>query len=989
VTKIVNADVRITDRAGDYAAETNGWNTYSTRYTFGANPGNRWVIGGEGSVHTMATSMDGIIWKGMGKTTFATRCNQVLWNGYVWVAVGAGSSPQYYSRDGLQWTACPGPLTYSEGLNIAWNGRVMVSTGIGGFGYSQDGLRWTDASANVFGTTPTVEAVAWNGVYWIAGSNGNIHRLARSQNGSDWTGIDASNVFSRKCSALLWTGSQWIGGGQTDASAGVLAYSEDQGQTWTNASNCPINTAVSGLATNGKILVAVGSGATHTIAYSYNGVVWTGLGTAMFTNTATRASVRWVGNKFIAFSSGTNTLAYSYDGIRWMKLTNSTGIFDVAAYGGDSAIALAHSVSFPNNEILMGNLVSRDGGETWSTHNSFNANVIGWNGQQYVFGNTSSGHTVVLNAYSGEYTNAQYGDDPATVNAVQWNGEYWLMGGTSTTTDKHHLIKSSDGYNWVSANASAYFAANFPCNGIAWNGTAWVVSGKTSSTATTMLYSTDGNNWTQTSTTLGGGQVAWNGAYFLCGGPADNGNTHISTSSDGIHWQSTQIGVYGEVSDVAWNNGTWVVAANAVDGSGVLLTSYNGSTWTNDTAFANAYTGGKWCGSQFVFNTNTNAVRTSYDGSVWNTVSTSQTTGREVFWSEPQKGYAEIQQPTVVGGVGGEHTMAVSADGILYRGLGKTVFSIACHAAVWNGQLWVAGGKGQNHTLAYSYDAVQWTGLGTGVFSEGCYGVSYNGQTWLALGSGGNTIARSTDGKTWSGLGQSVWDGSGLSADWNGTAWVAGGSGSTNSLVYTTDATAQTGWTGLGKPVFSSKTNDVRWMMGRWVATGVGGNTLAYTSNASGNIGWTGQGTTVFSSSGNGIYWNGRVAVAVGSGGNTIATTTDGGANWTGRGTSVFSTSGNSVRWNTRRWIATGAGTNTVAYSYNGTDWYASPDTNGLFGASAHGIGANSRMGVWVANSGVVLSVNDRLTITTPEAYDASVMADTAISFRMNLSGRT
>jgi hypothetical protein len=316
-----------------------------------------------------------------------------------------------------------------------------------------------------------------------------------------------------------------------------------------------------------------------------------------------------------------------------------------------------------------------------------------------------------------------------------------------------------------------------------------------------MLYSYDGTTWTQSSTVCGGGKVEWNGAYFLCSGPAEtNGNTNISTSADGIHWNSMKIGEYGNVETVITNGTAWVLATNRTDGSGVLLTSYNGTSWIADTVFGSLYRGGTWSGTAFVVNTNTNAIRISYDGQTWNTITIAQQTGRDILFSSPEKGFADIQQPTIIGGMGAKNTMAYSLDGILYGGLGKTIFSGACYSVGWNGSIWVAGGVG-THTLAYSYDGLRWTGLETDVFSQGCYSITYNRHCWLALGSGGNTIATSIDGKTWSGKGTAVFDGSGLSADWNGTTWIACGSGSANTMAFSTDPMASQ-WTGLGSSVF-------------------------------------------------------------------------------------------------------------------------------------------------------------------------------------------
>jgi hypothetical protein len=986
MTKLMNASVSITDNPRQYSARATGINAYSTRYTFGVNPAQKWVIGGEGNAHTMAISADGIVWQGMGKNTFSTRCNDVVWNGYVWVAVGSGGNTMCYSRDGTEWVACVNSFG-TEGRMTRWNGTMFVSVGTDAFGYSYDGIGWTDisnASASFFGNASfQTNVVEWNGLYWLIGGDGSGNRVLRSMDGKTWSGLDGTGTFTASCNALVWTGDMWIGGGSTTSNTGVLASSYNNGETWTTTTT-PIDISVSGLATNGKVFVAVGMGNTHTIAYSYDGMNWTGLGRGIFTNTTTNASVKWFSNKFIAFSSGTNTLAYSYDGIRWLRLTNSLGIFSQAGYGGDCATKMPHSVVFPSNMLFMGNLVSLDTGASWApTMANTQADVMGWNGRHYIMASQDGNARITADPLSANYVSLQWKNDPALVHEIQWNGEYWLLGGTSGTAARRQLMKSYDGYTWLETNTQSYFAANYPCKGIEWNGTMWVVSGKTAADTPTMIYSYDGETWAQSTTSHGGGKVKWNGAYFLCGGLSDmGGNTRISTSADGVQWSTKTIGVYGEVETILWNGAAWVLGANRTDGSGVLLTSSDGTNWIADSVYASTYRGGTWTGSCFVVNTGTNAVRTSYDGKTWTTIAISHPTGRDVLYSSPEKGCADIQQPTIIGGVGDQHSMAISADGILYRGLGKTIFSLSCNAVDWNGRLWVAGGAGTN-TLAYSYDGVRWNGLGSGIFSEGCYAVSHNNNVWIAMGSGGNTMATSSDGIAWTGLGTPVFDASGLSADWNGRIWLVGGKGATNTIAYTSNASATGGWTGLGNATFSAQCASVRWMANKWVALGSGGNTIAYTETAGAATGWTGLGNAVFTTKGTSAFWNGDTIVALGSGGNTIATSSNGIA-WTGLGTGVFSTSGGDVVWNTKRWIATGSGGNTIAYSYNGSEWFGSPDTAAFF-TQGVGIATNSRIGASANNSGLRLNASDRFALNTPASYDVGLAPDTTFSFQMSL----
>jgi hypothetical protein len=426
----------------------------------------------------------------------------------------------------------------------------------------------------------------------------------------------------------------------------------------------------------------------------------------------------------------------------------------------------------------------------------------------------------------------------------------------------------------------------------------------------------------------------------------------------------------------------WVATTNTTTTTGILY-SYDGQNWVGTGGTTGyAYKGIIWNGMTFVANTSSNVIRYSYDGVNWTSVTISQQNGNNLLWNNSNVGTMNIQQPTVVGGVGTMNTMVYSADGINYKSLGNTIFSTSCNCVEWNGLLWVAGGQGTN-TLAYSYNGLNWFGLGTTVFTSACYNVSWNNSVWLASGAGGNTLATSTDGRNWTGQGTTVFDVSGLISEWNGTVWMVGGRGSINTLAYSSSVNA-TNWQGLGKTTFTTQCNSLLWM-NRWVAGGLGGNTLAYNLNLTGSSGWTASpSTTVFSSTVNMLAWNGIIAIAAGTGtGNTIATSTDG-INWTGQGISTFSTACYGVAWNTKRWIAVGSGTNTIVYSYNGTTWYAALGTANLM-TSALDVASNSKMGAALVNSGLYLGTTDRLIVTTPRYYDDALASDTAISINMNL----
>ena len=124
----------------------------------------------------------------------------------------------------------------------------------------------------------------------------------------------------------------WVAVGNGD---NTIAYSSD-GITWTGLGNSIFSDTGYGVAWNGTMWVAVGIGEDNTIAYSYDGITWTGLGKDIFEISG--RGVAWNGTMWVAVGNGDNdgednTIAYSYDGITWTSVTESTTIFSNSGRG--------------------------------------------------------------------------------------------------------------------------------------------------------------------------------------------------------------------------------------------------------------------------------------------------------------------------------------------------------------------------------------------------------------------------------------------------------------------------------------------------------------------------------------------------------------------------------------------------------------------------------------------------------------------------------
>ena len=679
----------------------------------------------------------------------------------------------------------------------------------------------------------------------------------------------------------------WVAAGSAN---NALAYSAD-GVTWTGipATTATFGTAGYGAAWNGVRWVAVGQG-TNSICYSPNGSNWTPIANGATTFTTGARTIAWNGSRFIAGGSGTNCLAYSSDGINWTGITHAAGPFS-------------------------------SGGQ---------------------------------------------------VNGIAWNGRLWVAVGSGTNS----IAYSSDGLTWtgIATGATNFSTAGF---GIAWSGRIWVAVG---SGTNSICYSLNGINWTpisntqiNTFTTQGYG-VAWNGIMFVAVG---SGTNAIIYSYDGINWlpvpnSTTIFSTNGQ--NIAWNGSRWVAVGF---GTNSFASSADGITWSVIASASSAFTtsglGIAYSSNAFqaysqqtldinpqnipIFFRSTNQIFNSLSSMVINdTLAVDRTYNfvgincnapqfnLDVVGSANISTFTKINiQPYTINrfvAVGSaNNTIAYSPDGVNWTGLATAIFGTAGFATAWNGIRWVAAGQGTN-SLAYSADGISWTGIGAGPFSTSGRGVAWNGVLWVAVGIGAvNTIAYSSDGINWTGAGVTIFSTAGYGIGWSGIRWVAVGAGSLNTIATSPDGI---NWTGQGLTTFTTQGNAVQWNGIRWVAVGSGTNTVAYSPDG---FSWTGLGLTLFTTQGNAVAWSGLRWVAVGAGTNAIAYSADG-INWTPIpfSATTFTTSGNGIAWHGKAFYALGSGTNGVSYSSDGINWTGIAIASSPFTTQGNGIAWSSNV---------------------------------------------
>ena len=476
-------------------------------YGIGFN-GTIWVcVGNNNGATALAYSFDGISWTTTLSIIFNTVNNTggaVSWSPGLnkWVAVGgytSTASPVAYSSDGITWTAVA--VLTAGGQGVTWNGNYfvagfIVSAAAVQIYTSPDGQVWTANAANTFSLS--CSALAWSQNLpettiqnpLIALGSG-THTIGYSYDGILWRGL-GSNIFTTQGYCSCWNGSIWVAGGQSSGLVGVIAYSYD-GINWTVAVQSIITTIVWGIAWNGSVFVAVGQG-TNPIAYSYNGINWLASTTSSGNALATGFNVAWGQKYFVAVGTGTtgvtSTVAYSTDGITWtglgVTIMGSGGsIYGITCGGtrwvlcGSTSVGQT-TVYYANDPILAAN---------WTT-------ATGTPG----FPGTSTMYTVSY----GFYPNIVVGLNTSNLANV------FVLGMSSSTAGYRSYYSLDNGVTWtqssgVNGNADSIFTNIL--YGITWTGKRFVGVGTTGANGV-IGYSYNGRTWYATTspfTTLGRG----------------------------------------------------------------------------------------------------------------------------------------------------------------------------------------------------------------------------------------------------------------------------------------------------------------------------------------------------------------------------------------------------------------------------------------------------------------------------------------------------
>jgi hypothetical protein len=241
-------------------------------------------------------------------------------------------------------------------------------------------------------------------------------------------------------------------------------------------------------------------------------------------------------------------------------------------------------------------------------------------------------------------------------------------------------------------------------------------------------------------------KIVFNGTLYVTAVRVkDTDNTRLIYSSDSLTWLDSGMSLADTIQDICSDGFTWTAVAK---NTGAMCSS-DGKSWNpinllNNSYFSNCV----WAGTQWLISgchNQQNCIYSSTDNLTWNLLAhiQSQTTFMKYNGKILLIGYRN--SPFI------QYSFN-NGENILNSLSAPFIFPSGCNDVAWNGSLWVAVGPGI-HTIATSIDGIIWNGLGNTIFTESGNSVCWNTSHWIAGGSGKNSIAYSINGTDWIGLG--------------------------------------------------------------------------------------------------------------------------------------------------------------------------------------------------------------------------------------------
>lgn len=174
----------------------------------------------------------------------------IVHDGTKWVATGCRMSDldgrTWHSTDGFSWTEISTTNTNSLFRGIAYtNGFYVTSISGSGTGmyYSSNANVWTAATGDGIFASGNYPMFASNSTKVMAITNTTATIVGYTTDGNAWTAGSTTGMTGTPYN-LVWDGSHWIAGMMEDST--IPCYSEDDGATWDEIENPPVDSTTDG-----------------------------------------------------------------------------------------------------------------------------------------------------------------------------------------------------------------------------------------------------------------------------------------------------------------------------------------------------------------------------------------------------------------------------------------------------------------------------------------------------------------------------------------------------------------------------------------------------------------------------------------------------------------------------------------------------------------------------------------------------------------------
>lgn len=308
---------------------------------------------------------------------------------------------------------------------------------------------------------------------------------------------------------------------------------------------------------------------------------------------------------------------------------------------------------------------------------------------------TTTANVTVSDPFTQAWTQRTSGTTGVLRDVTVGGGKVVAVGGSS----------GNSGLTCVTANGSTWSATTFSINvrftGVIYDGAKFVASGYewTGSVWQGMIYtSPDAVTWTRRLFSGGSlNDIAFGGGVYVAVGE----NGAIWSSTNGTSWSPESSGISLDIQGVSYGNGVFVAVGddNDTGGSGFVLKSLNGSSWTNTTSGAvglaswHGFYKVQYCNDRFLGSGWYSKIRYSTDGG--STFPTNESGTRQI------EGFAYGNGTYLAAGVNKDASDAdinlISMDGMNWSPL-TTATQDDCNSAVFfnntfitvgdNGSIW-------------------------------------------------------------------------------------------------------------------------------------------------------------------------------------------------------------------------------------------------------------------------------------------------------------